>query len=179
MPIMQNWLRPAKSLTLLGDSLMKNINIRPSKVQQAPLLFSRWFLAACLVTAYLVSMPRSYAQADIPESQNYQGIQYITGGIGSEESDAMLQLGQRWPLTLEFAQDHPQRPLWVADVDVKITDNKRKVIFSALSEGPIMLIQLPAGSYEIEAKFEDRILKKKLKIEENQPVKLPIVWPIR
>ena len=158
---------------------MKYINARSSKVQAPPMMLSRWFLGACLVAACIVSIPLSYAQADIPESQNYQGIQYITGGIGSEESDAMLQLGQRWPLTLEFALDHPQRPLWVADVDVKITDSKKKVIFSALSEGPIMLIQLPAGSYEIEAKFEDRTLKKKLKIEENQPVKLPIVWPIR
>lgn len=158
---------------------MKNINTPSTTVEARPMMFGRWFLGACLVTAVIINIPRSYAQADIPESQNYQGIQYITGGIGSEESDAMLQLGQRWPLTLEFAQDHPQRPLWVADVDVKITDSKKKVIFSALSEGPIMLIQLPAGSYEIEAKFEDRTLKKKLKIETNQAVKLPIVWPIR
>ncbi len=103
----------------------------------------------------------------------------MTGGIGSEESDAMLSLGKKWPLTLEFAQDHSQRPLWVADVQVKITNSNKKVIFEALSDGPIMLIELPAGQYEIEAKFEERTLKRKVKLEKNKSVKLPILWPIR
>ncbi len=39
----------------------------------------------------------SFAQADVPESKNYQGIQYITGGIGSEESDAMLSWAKNGP----------------------------------------------------------------------------------
>jgi hypothetical protein len=121
----------------------------------------------------------AHAQGEIPDSKRYQDIQYISGGIGSEESDAMLLLGKKWPLTLEFAQDHPQRPLWVADVQVKITNSKKKVIFDALSDGPIMLIELPADQYEIEAKFEERTLQRKIKVEQGKPVRLPIIWPIR
>jgi hypothetical protein len=121
----------------------------------------------------------AHAQGEIPDSKRYQDIQYISGGIGSEESDAMLLLGKKWPLTLEFAQDHPQRPLWVADVQVKITNSKKKVIFDALSDGPIMLIELPSDQYEIEAKFEERPLKRKIKLEQGKPVRLPIIWPIR
>ncbi|MFM6962332.1 MAG: hypothetical protein ACKOXE_07290, partial [Polynucleobacter victoriensis] len=59
---------------------------------------------------FFIGMNTSFAQADVPESKNYQGIQYITGGIGSEESEAMLELGKKWPLVLEFSQAHPQRP---------------------------------------------------------------------
>jgi hypothetical protein len=141
---------------------------------------SPFSLRALLLSALLLlGTHNCFAQADIPESQNYEGIQYITGGIGSEESDAIIELGKKWPLTLEFSQDHPQRSLWVADVNVKITNQKRKVIFNAMSEGPIILINLEPGNYEMEATFEKRPLKRKIKIEEGQSLKLPIAWPIQ
>ena len=120
----------------------------------------------------------SFAQADVPESKNYQGIQYITGGIGSEESDAMLELGKKWPLVLEFSQAHPQRPLWVADVTVKIIDQKKKVVFDAISDGPILLVDLAPGNYELQLVFEGRSLKKSVKVEEGKSSKLSVTWPI-
>jgi hypothetical protein len=141
---------------------------------------SKCTFATLLLSALLtVIAPLCVAQTDIPESQNYQGIQYITGGIGSEESDAIIELGKKWPLTLEFSQDHPQRSLWVADVAVKITNEKQKVIFNVMSEGPVLLINLEPGTYNMEFIFEKRPLKRKIKIEEGKPQKLPIAWPIQ
>lgn len=130
-------------------------------------------------TLFALFLNPCLAQTNVPDSQNYQGIQYISGGIGSEESDAILELGKKWPLTLEFSQNHQQRPLWVADVAVKITNQKRKVIFSTISEGPILLINLEPGSYEMDFIFENRPLKRKVKIEEGKPQKLSIAWPIQ
>jgi len=134
---------------------------------------SRVALSACLVLFSSLSL----AQADIPEAKVSQGIEYISGGIGSEESDAMLALGKKWPLTLEFSQDHPQRPLWVADVTVKILDQKKKVIFEALSEGPIMLLKMNPGKYDAEYSFEGKVLKRTLVVEEGKFQKQSVVWP--
>ena len=134
---------------------------------------SRVLLSACLVLFSSLSL----AQADIPEAKVSQGIEYISGGIGSEESDAMLALGKKWPLVLEFSQDHPQRPLWVADVTVKILDQKKKVVFEALSEGPIMLLKMNPGKYDAEYSFEGKVLKRSLVIEESKFQKQSIVWP--
>jgi hypothetical protein len=119
----------------------------------------------------------SLAQVEIPEAKVAQGIEYISGGIGSEESDALLALGKKWPLVLEFSQDHPQRPLWVADVTVKIMDQKKKVVFEALSDGPIMLLKLTAGKYDAEYSFEGKVLKRTLVVEEGKFQKQSIVWP--
>ena len=138
---------------------------------RAPL--SRVLLSTCLVLFSSLSL----AQADIPDAKIYQGIEYISGGIGSEESDAMLALGKKWPLVLEFSQDHPQRPLWVADVTVKILDQKKKVVFEALSEGPIMLLKMNPGKYDAEYSFEGKVLKRSLVIEEAKFQKQSIVWP--
>ena len=136
-------------------------------------------LAQTLIAVVIFTVSSvSFAQADVPESKNYQGIQYITGGIGSEESEAMLELGKKWPLVLEFSQAHPERPLWVADVTVKIIDQKKKVVFDAMSDGPILLVNLAPGNYELQLSFEGKPLKRTVKIEENKPVKLSITWPI-
>jgi hypothetical protein len=134
---------------------------------------SRVVLSACLVFFSSLSL----AQADIPEAKVSQGIEYISGGIGSEESDAMLALGKKWPLVLEFSQDHPQRPLWVADVTVKILDQKKKVVFEALSEGPIMLLKMNPGKYDAEYSFEGKVLKRTLVVEEGKFQKQSVVWP--
>lgn len=134
---------------------------------------SHVLLSACLVLFSSLSL----AQADIPEAKVSQGIEYISGGIGSEESDAMLALGKKWPLVLEFSQDHPQRPLWVADVKVKILDQKKKVIFEALSDGPIMLLKMTAGKYDAEYTFEGKVLKRSLVVEEDKFQKQSVVWP--
>jgi hypothetical protein len=138
---------------------------------RAPL--SRVLLSTCLVLFSSLSL----AQADIPDAKIYQGIEYISGGIGSEESDAMLALGKKWPLVLEFSQDHPQRPLWVADVTVKIFDQKKKVVFEALSEGPIMLLKMNPGKYDAEYTFEGKVLKRSLVVEEGKFQKQSVVWP--
>ena len=133
---------------------------------------SRVLLSVCLVFFSNLSL----AQVEIPEAKISQGIEYISGGIGSEESDAMLALGKKWPLVLEFSQDHPQRPLWVADVTVKILDQKKKVVFEALSEGPIMLLKISSGKYDAEYSFEGKVLKRSLAIEEGKFQKQSVIW---
>ena len=134
---------------------------------------SRVFLRVCLV--FLSNL--SLAQVEIPEAKISQGIEYISGGIGSEESDAMLALGKKWPLVLEFSQTHPQRPLRVADVTVNILDQKKKVVFEALSEGPIMLLKISSGKYDAEYSFEGKVLKRSLAIEEGKFQKQSVIWP--
>ena len=138
-----------------------------------PTPLSRALLSVCLVLFSSLSM----AQVEIPEAKVAQGIEYISGGIGSEESDALLALGKKWPLVLEFSQDHPQRPLWVADVTVKILDQKKKVVFEALSDGPIMLLKMTAGKYDAEYSFEGKVLKRSLVIEDAKFQKQSVVWP--
>ena len=134
---------------------------------------SRVLCSICLVLFSSLSL----AQVEIPEAKVAQGIEYISGGIGSEESDALLALGKKWPLVLEFSQDHPQRPLWVADVTVKIMDPKKKVVFEAMCDGPIMLLKINPGKYDAEYSFEGKVLKRSLVIEEGKFQKQSVVWP--
>jgi hypothetical protein len=133
-----------------------------------------------LTTLLMLCSIAAIAQADIPELQINQGIEYLSGGIGSEESEAILALGPKWPLTLEFSQAHAERPLWVADVSVKVVNLKtQKIIFTGLSDGPIMLINLPTGQYQLKLEFEGRPINKQIKVDADKPQKLSIAWPAK
>jgi hypothetical protein len=56
-------------------------------------------------------------------------------------------------------------------------DQKRKVVFDALSEGPIMLLKISAGKYDAEYSFEGKVLKRSLVVEEGKFQKQSVVWP--
>ena len=117
------------------------------------------------------------SQVPEPELKIVNGIQLTSGGIGSEESEMLIELGKKWPLTLQFAQDHPERPLWVADVNVKVYDNSKKLILEALSEGPIFLINLNPGTYAFEFNYDGRPLRQTIRIDSGKHAKLTITWP--
>ena len=54
---------------------------------------------------------------------------------------------------------------------------KKKVIFEALSDGPIMLLKMTAGKYDAEYTFEGKVLKRSLVVEEGKFQKQSVVWP--
>ena len=117
------------------------------------------------------------SQVPEPELKIVNGIQLTSGGIGSEESEMLIELGKKWPLTLQFAQDHSERPLWVADVNVRIYNTDKKLILETLSDGPILLINLNPGTYAFEFNYDGRPLRQTIRIESGKRVKLNITWP--
>ena len=133
-----------------------------------------------LLTLYLsVTSVMAQTTGLLPETKNSNGLMYMTGGIGSEESEAMQELGKKWPLLIEFSQDHPQRALWISDVQIKLSKKGSKTpLLEIITEGPILLIDLPAGEYTLDANFEGRPLKRNFKIEAAKANRLNLMWPI-
>ena len=74
------------------------------------------------------------------------GIKYACAGVGkASRSDP------RWPafpVRLEFAAANGD---FLGDPDVTITDGTGKLVFQAKCNGPWVLIELPAGSYNVHA----------------------------
>lgn len=54
--------------------------------------------------------------------QNQGHIEFLTGGIGSDESKAILQEGGKWPLMLELARASMPRAEYLSDVHITIKD---------------------------------------------------------
>jgi len=92
--------------------------------------------------------------AQIPQTQYSQGISYITGGVGEEESTAILTEAKQWPVLLELSQLENGRGVWIFGSQIKILNAQNAVVFDAKAEGPYMLINLTAGDYAIQASYQ-------------------------
>ena len=123
----------------------------------------------CIVTSSMVL-------AQIPDTQYSQGISYISGGVGEEESQAMLAEAKQWPLLLELSQLENGRGVWIFGAKIKIVNSQNQVIFDAQADGPYILINLNTGQYQIEASYQGVSQKRSVSIQASTPQKLAIFW---
>jgi hypothetical protein len=128
------------------------------------LTFSFWVLAG------------SAAWGQIPPTQYSQSISYITGGVGEEESSAILAEAKQWPLLLELSQLENGRGIWIFGSQIKILNAKNVIIFDAKADGPYMLINLGAGDYAIQASYQGVEQKRAISIKAGQTQKISIFW---
>jgi hypothetical protein len=126
-------------------------------------------LVLCLLAA-----PSVWAQ--IPQTQYSQGVSYITGGVGEEESSAILAEAKQWPLLLELSQLENGRGIWIFGSQIKILNASNAVVFDAKADGPYMLINLTAGDYVIQAAYQGVEQKKAISIKTGQTQKISIFW---
>jgi hypothetical protein len=125
-------------------------------------------LIACFLTTVV--------WAQVPEAQRSQGISYITGGVGEEESTAILAEAKQWPLLLELSQLENGRGVWIFGSQIKIANAKGAMIFDAKADGPYMLVNLDAGDYVIQASYQGVEQKRAISIKAGQPQKISIFW---
>jgi len=116
------------------------------------------------------------AFAQVPETQHSQGISYITGGVGQDETLAILAEAKQWPLTLELSQIENGRGVWIFGTTIKVTNSKKQTIFDAQADGPYMLINLEPGDYVLEAGYQGMVQKRALSIKTDSPQKISIFW---
>ena len=126
-------------------------------------------LVLCLLAA-----PAVWAQ--IPQTQYSKGVSYITGGVGEEESSAILTEAKQWPLLLELSQLENGRGIWIFGSQIKILNASNAVVFDAQADGPYMLINLTAGDYVIQATYQGVDQKKAISIKTGQTQKISIFW---
>lgn len=79
------------------------------------------------------------------------GLEYINGGVGIKQRNAIDQVEDNFGLKLVFA-DFEGR--YIADVAVDILDNNGRRVFSLDEAGPWLLTDLPPGSYQVRASFD-------------------------
>jgi hypothetical protein len=80
--------------------------------------------------------------------QTVGGVSYVSGGVGTSSIDRLDSLAKDFNVKLVFALKSGE---YVSDVRVTIADAKGGAVLDATSEGPWLLIKLPAGAYRIVA----------------------------
>jgi hypothetical protein len=144
--------------------------LRKSRLAFAPSLnWPAGILAPnCSLSWHCIGMRIAHADT-LPPVQT-RGDVLVTGI--KRRADAIAAEAQ-YPLTLEFAasRDKPVAAApapYVSDALVDIRDAHGRDVLSARSEGPLVLIRLPAGSYTIEAEWNGVRKKRTIALAENK-----------
>ncbi len=84
-----------------------------------------------------------------------QEYEYLSTGIGAESRQQKIPLD--FTIKLVFATTKGEL---LANVEVDVYDSEGRKVFSALSEGPWLFIDLPPGDYSIAASARNCVIKK-------------------
>ncbi|MCW8276182.1 carboxypeptidase regulatory-like domain-containing protein [Pseudomonas sp. PCH199] len=102
-------------------------------------------LPAMLQAASLGPIDSSGVQV---QRQEQNGIAYLSGGIGEDESRAIQQTtGYNLHMTFSIGTENK----YIPDVDVVIQKAPRQTVLTLSQAGPLVYVQLPAGKYTIVA----------------------------
>ncbi|MBC9904336.1 MULTISPECIES: carboxypeptidase-like regulatory domain-containing protein [Achromobacter] len=118
----------------------------------------------------------STAQAGMPPVQQQGSVQYVSGGIGLDESEAMKAAAKDYPLALTFAAQRDGQADYVANVSVTISDAHGKSVLQTTAEGPYMLVKLPAGNYKISATYNGQAQNRNVAVQNTGTARAVFEW---
>jgi hypothetical protein len=129
-------------------------------------MLSRIWIAGSV--ALLVAMSVG-AQPIAPREYTRGSVSYVTGGIGSDEAQAMRDAAANYPLTLELAAaGGGPRDEYISNADVRILDSRGTVVLEARTEGPFLLARLPAGTYAVDVEWNGQHKQKTVEVGERR-----------
>lgn len=102
-------------------------------------------LSTCVAIAADVALPRT---------QQSGPVTYLSGGIGLEQSLAIKEVMNNYPLVLTFVgRSANNANEYLSDIPVTISDKSGHKILDVQSDGPFMLASLPDGRYTVSASY--------------------------
>lgn len=112
---------------------------------------TRWAVWAALAAGTALGSA-ALAQGAVLEPREQNGVTYVTGGVGTEEQDALKALTQEgYNLELLFAERGTGA--YLANVHVLVTDAGGRTVLDTRVDGPALLAKLPNGRYDVVADY--------------------------
>jgi hypothetical protein len=104
-------------------------------------------------------------------------VTYVSGGIGSCESQEMRKIAKQYQLELVFVQKTATRESFLANIPVEVTDKKGSYVLDTIAKGPLLLAKMPNGRYTVTATFNGETKTKQVSITAKHQ-QLVFVWRV-
>lgn len=111
--------------------------------------------------AGLLAAASLFAAAGVPAATRgttSSGWAFLEGGIGRVEVDALQAEREKYSLWVITAVRISGA--YLADVRLRITDERHRVVFDRQLQAPWLLIDLPQGRYDVEASYLGEVLSR-------------------
>jgi hypothetical protein len=109
----------------------------------------------------------------LPQIERQGAVEYISGGVGLDESSALKSEAPRWPLVLRFTGPTSD---YLADVHVRIVGPRGADVLNADSMGPYLLVKLPPGRYTVLASYQDQEQKRTVIVSAQPGARAQFHW---
>jgi hypothetical protein len=108
----------------------------------------------------------------------YGDVPYASGGITSDEADAMRAQARNYSLEVTMAAPSPFPGYndFVAGTAVRVTDANGVVVLDTPDTGPILLADLPPGTYTIEAADNGSVQTRHVHVAPRGRTQLTFLW---
>jgi hypothetical protein len=120
-----------------------------------------------LLAALLFCAAASGAQAAMGDATA------VSGGVGDEDRDALMQAYDQYNLHLAFAEKTGD---YVADVGVKVRDSRGREMWSGNADGPLLFMKLPPGRYEVIADFDGKEQRRSVQVGPRGGRLVTLLW---
>jgi len=105
--------------------------------------------------------------------KDYEGIPYVSGGIGLDEREALSATASEYNLKIVFALKEGN---YLADASVLIKNAQGRTVLDAVSDGPWFYARLPAGQYAVTATMMEKANTEKVQIKPAGQSVLHFYW---
>ena len=132
----------------------------------------------CLLFAGIVLSPAAMSQTpDAPvQPRTENGLRYLCGGVGQDESEYMKAQARSHGLLMTFATTDGS---YLAKVHVDIADNRGKPLLSVDCDAPMLLVDLPRGDrYRVLAQTGGASLSRNAAVKAGGS-RVVFVWPMQ
>lgn len=103
-------------------------------------------------------------------------IPYMSGGIGTDERDALRQKSRDFNLKVVCAT---KGGAYLADIALQIKEESGTTVLAVKSEGPWFFTKLSPGNYTVTATIEEATLSQKVQITQGGQSIVYFFWPER
>jgi hypothetical protein len=105
--------------------------------------------------------------------KTHNGIEYMSGGFGQDEREAMYAMDKEDNLRLSFALQNRD---YLGGAKVQIKDDQGKEVLDAVSNGPLFFTKLPTGKYTVEATVMGQTLEQAAQVPSKGQAHLYFAW---
>jgi hypothetical protein len=105
--------------------------------------------------------------------KDYEGIPYVSGGIGLDEREALSATASEYNLKIVFALKEGN---YLADASVLIKNAQGRTVLDAVSDGPWFYARLPAGQYAVTATMMEKANTETVQIKPAGQSVLHFYW---
>ncbi len=134
--------------------------------------------AAFLTTALALGAGSASAQTTddsaLPAAAQQGDVQFLSGGVGQDESKAIKKAAAHWPLSLEFIGGDKN---FVSDVAVTISDAKGTHLLETSAQGPYMLVRIKPGHYTVRASYAGHDVSRAVDVGAQGHARARFVFP--